>query len=128
MPAIKKEDEKKWINAFGAISGIILGYLTIGLITHLGEWFDLEARVSHFLYVTQGAGIAVGLGSFITILKHKKSFGHLQEVYQELLKVVWPDKDTVLKVTVGIIIGVTIVSGIFVGVDFVFQQALGLIY
>ena len=72
MSAIKKEDEGKWINAFAATSGIILGYLSIALLSQLGEWFDLEARIPHFLYVNQGVGIAVGLGSFITILKHQK--------------------------------------------------------
>ena len=128
MSIIKKEDERKWINSFATISSIILGYLIIRLTTQLGEWFDLEAKIEHFLYVRQGLGIVVGLGVFFTILKNKHSAQHLQEVYAELLKVVWPDKDTVLKVTAGIIIGVSIISGIFVGIDFVFQKALALIY
>ena len=128
MSTIKKEDEKKWINSFAAIASIILGYLLIRLMFQFGEWFDLEARVDHFLYITQGTGVLAGLAAFITILNHKKSSRHLHEVYGELLKVVWPDKDTVVKVTVSIIIGVSIISGIFVGVDFIFQKALELVY
>ena len=125
---LKKEDERKWLNSFAAAVGVVLGYLFIRLLMQLGEWFDLEARIDNFLYIGQVCGIALGLAAFITVLKKRESIQHLKEVYAELLKVVWPDRDTVVKVTIGIVIGVTIVSTIFVGVDFLVQQALGLIY
>ncbi len=128
MSIIKKEDESKWINSFAAVAGIISGYLIIRLAVQFGEWFDLEAKINNFLYIRQGLGIVAGLGIFFTILKNKHSAQHLREVYSELLKVVWPDRDTVLKVTVSIIIGVSIISGIFVGIDFIFQKGLELIY
>ena len=128
MSVVRKENEKKWINAFAAVVGIISGHLSIRFIAQCGDWFDLEAKIDHFLYLGQGLGILVGLGTFLVILKNKQSAQHLKEVYGELLKVVWPDKDTVLKVTVSIIIGVTILSGLFVGVDFLLQKGLELIY
>jgi preprotein translocase subunit SecE len=78
--------------------------------------------------ISQGIGIVVGLTTFIAILKNKNASTHMNEVYAELVKVVWPDKDTVIKVTIGIIIGVSIISSIFVGVDFGFQKILELIY
>ena len=78
--------------------------------------------------VSQGVGIVIGLGTFIAIIKNKNASSHLQEVYDELVKVVWPDRDSVIKVTIGIIIGVSIVSSILVGIDFSFQKILELIY
>ena len=65
---------------------------------------------------------------FIFIQKNHEAVTHLKEVYDELVKVIWPDKDSVVKVTIGIIIAVSIVSGVFVLVDYIVQQLLNLLY
>ena len=128
MSIVRSEDSRKWINSFVAIVSILAGYITIQFMEQLSEWFDLEAKINHFLYVSQGLGIAVGLGTFIGIVKNKNASTHMQEVYDELVKVVWPDRDSVIKVTIGIIIGVAFISSILVGIDFSFQKILELIY
>jgi preprotein translocase subunit SecE len=128
MSIVKAEDGKKWINSFLAITSIFAGYITIKFAGQIGEWFDLEAKVSNFPLVAQAAGIVIGLVTFVFIMKNKNAMGHLTEVYDELVKVIWPDKDSVLKVTVGIVIAVGIVSALFMGVDFVFSKILDLIY
>lgn len=128
MSIIKIEDTKKWINSFVAIISILIGYLVIKFLGQMGEWFDLEAKVKNFLMVSQGAGILIGLGSFLFITKSSKAYGHMTEVYTELTKVVWPERDNVVKSTVGIIIGVSIISGLFVAVDFLFRKLLELAY
>ncbi|MCO4792666.1 MAG: preprotein translocase subunit SecE [Bacteriovoracaceae bacterium] len=128
MSIIKSEDGRKWINSFIAIVSILAGFVTIRFLESMGEMFDLEAKVKYFIMISQGVGILVGLTTFISILKNKTASTHLHEVYGELVKVVWPDKDSVVKVTIGIIIGVSIISSIFVGVDFTFRKILELIY
>lgn len=128
MSIIRSEDGKKWINSFVAICSLLVGFVTIRFVEQLGEWFDLEAKVGNFLAVTQGLGILLGLVTFIATIKNKRAMEHMREVYAELTKVVWPDKDTVLKLTVGVIIGITIISTIFVAVDFIFRKILTLIY
>ncbi|ATH09326.1 preprotein translocase subunit SecE [Halobacteriovorax marinus] len=128
MSFIRVEDGKKWINAFVAIISILAGFVMIRFVGQLGEWFDLEAKISNFLAVSQGLGIVVGLGTFVGILKNKNASTHMQEVYSELVKVVWPDKDSVLKMTVGLVITVSIISGIFVLIDFLFRKVLELLY
>ena len=128
MSIIRSEDGKKWINSFIAIISILSGFITIRFIAQLGEWFDLEAKIGNFLAFNQGMGVLIGVAVFIFIIKNKKASGHLNEVYAELVKVVWPEKDGVLKVTVGIIIGVSIISGLFVLIDYVCQQLLALVY
>jgi preprotein translocase subunit SecE len=128
MSIIKSEDSKKWINAFIAINALLLGYVVIRFIETLGEWFDLEAKIGNFLAFSQGLGVLSGLVAFIVIYKNKKWITYLDEVYGELLKVIWPERDSVVKATIGIIIGVSIASGLFVLVDFIFQKLLGLIY
>lgn len=128
MSIVRKEDGKKWINSFVAVVSIIAGFLTIRFIQQLSEWFDLEAKVNNFLLVSQAIGVAVGLALFIGIFRSKSASSHLSEVYDELVKVVWPDRDTIFKVTIGIVISLAIVSAIFVGVDYLFRAILDLFY
>jgi len=128
MSIVKKEDSKKWINSFVAIISIIAGYLAIRFTLQMSEWFDLEAKVNNFIIISQGIGVVVGLSVFIGIFKSKNTSALLSEVYDELVKVVWPDKDTIFKVTVGIVISLSIVSAIFVGVDYMFRALLDLFY
>ncbi|MDD0854900.1 preprotein translocase subunit SecE [Halobacteriovorax sp. GB3] len=128
MSIVRAEDKKKWINAFVAIMGILTGYITIAFVSKMGEWFDLEAKVPNFLAVTQGAGIVVGLIVFMGVIKNVKASVHMGEVYDELVKVNWADKDAVVKITVGLVIGLSIVSSVFVLVDFTFRKVLNLIF
>lgn len=128
MSIVKAEDGKKWINSFVMIVSILIGYVTIQFVEQLGEWFDLEAKIGNFMALTQGFGIAFGLLVFIGVSKNKKASSHMREVYEELVKVVWADKDAVVKITVGLVIGLSIVSGLFVLIDYFFQTILSLIY
>ena len=128
MSLLKTEDAKKWINAFVAICCIIFCYTVIAFWGQLGEWFDLEARVKHFELIGQAMGIFSALGVFIYLVKNESSATLMQEVYEELTKVVWPTRDTVVRITMIVIVGVSILSSIFVGVDYIFRQLLEQIY
>ncbi len=128
MSIIKSEDGKKWINALIAGCSVLVAFVTIRFIEQLSEWFDLEAKVGNFILFSQGIGILLGVVTFLAIAKNKKAISYMQEVYGELLKVVWPENDGVVKVTVGIVIGVSIVSGLFVLIDFLSKQLLSLVY
>jgi preprotein translocase subunit SecE len=128
MSIVKSEDSKKWINAFKAIISVLVAFVTIRFIETLGEWFELESRVTYFLAFSQGIGVISGLVTFLTISKNESASTHLDEVYAELVKVVWPDKDSVIKVTIGIVIATTFVSGFFVLIDFTFRKLLNLLY
>lgn len=128
MSLLKSEDGQKWINSFVAIISIIVGFISIRLAGQLGEWFDLEAKINNFVLVAQGFGVVMGLAIFVLLVKNKQAVAHMQEVYSELLKVVWPDKDTVVKVTFGIVVALIILSSIFVGVDFLIRKSLELLY
>ena len=128
MSILKSEDAKKWINSFIAICCIILCYAVIAFWGQLGEWFELEAKIKHFEVLGQGVGILSALAAFIFTVRNKGSMTLMQEVYEELTKVVWPDRETVVRITIIVIIGVSILSSIFVGVDYVFRQLLEQIY
>tara|TARA_Y100000296_G_C5034270_1_gene186460 strand:- start:122 stop:508 length:387 start_codon:yes stop_codon:yes gene_type:complete len=128
MSLIKSEDNKKWINFFVMAVSVLCIYLFIRFSAQMGEWFDLEAKIPSFHIVTQVLGIVVGLVIFLTVQKNEKASRHLNEVYAELVKVIWPDSESVAKATVGIVIGLTLLSGLFVGVDYLFRTILNMIY
>lgn len=128
MSIIKAEDSKKWINFFIALISILCGYLTIKFLGQMGEWFDLEARIPYYVGVAQGVGIVIGLTVFLVVKSNAQAREHLDEVYSELVKVIWPDSESVVKSTIGILIGLAILSSVFVGVDYVFRELLNLIY
>lgn len=128
MSIIKSEDSRKWISLLVAIVAAVVGYSVFKFVGQLGNWFDLEAKVSGFHLISQGLGFVAGAGTFAYIMVSKKTFSYLDEVYSELLKVVWPEKDKTTKATVGIAIALVIVAGIFTVVDIVFKKLLHLIY
>lgn len=128
MSIIKSEDSSKWINALVAIAALLSGFIVTKFVDQLGIWFDLEAKISSFSAISQGLGVVTGLVVFVLILKNSKSSTYLQDVYNELLKVVWPSKDTTLKVTMGLVVALAICSGIFVFIDFVFKKILSFVY
>jgi len=128
MSILRKEDSQKWVNAFVAGIAILAGYVTIRFVLQLGEWFDLEAKISQFIIYSQVLGVIVGLVTFMGILKKKPTIDHIYSVYDELTKVVWPDRESVIKVTIAIMIASAIMSGIFVLADLGFQKILELFY
>ena len=70
----------------------------------------------------------MGALTFLLIQRNKAAYNHLNEVYGELVKVVWPEKDSVLKVTIGIVIGLAFVSLILLGVDYACREILEFLY
>ncbi len=128
MSIIRVEDERKWINAFIAVVCILAAFISIRFIGQLGEWFDLESKVQYFNGFVQGFGALIGVSTFIGIRKHKRASQFMSEVYKELVKVIWPDKESVVKLTIGIIIGLIIVCLILGLIDYLTQGALNLFY
>ena len=122
------KNSKKWINSFVAILAVLSAFISIRFFEQLSEWFDLEAQIASFKMLKQIVGILFGVLVFAFTTRNKKAVTHMEEVYSELQKVIWPEKNTVLKLTIGIIIAVSIVSGVFVFLDFIFQKLLELTY
>jgi preprotein translocase subunit SecE len=128
MASIKESDGKKWINATVILGSVLFAFICHAFILQLGDWLDLESKINQFVVVRQGAAILIGLAFWFAITKSSKPRIFLDEVYGELIKVVWPNKDSVVKMALGIMVGVSIFSSIMVLVDLGIQKLLGLIY
>lgn len=127
MSLTAKDDGKKWIQTSIAALCLILVYILIKFFGQMGEWFDLESKIPQFLMVSQLVAVLISLGVFVYIMKNPKTSTFLSDVYQEGIKVVWPDKNETVKHTIGIMIGVTIVGFILGIFDFVATWLLSLI-
>jgi preprotein translocase subunit SecE len=127
MSLLTQENSNKWTKSFFFICAALMGFVSYRFLLQLSDWFDLEAKVQSFIFVAQGVGLAVALGSFLLLLLNKKTEQYINEVYNELLKVVWPDGDSVIKLTFGIFVGLFIVSGILIAFDWVFRLFIDLV-
>lgn len=125
--SVTTENGKKWIQASVAVTCMIVAYIMMSFFAQLGEWFELESKISNFNAIAQVLGGLIGLGTFIYIMKNDKTSSFLYEVYSEVLKVVWPGKEDTNKQTIVIMIGVTIVGFILGFFDVSATWALSLI-
>jgi preprotein translocase subunit SecE len=110
MSSVNKDDGKKWIQTSVAITCMIVGYVLISFFATLGEWFELESKISNFMAISQALSVVIAIGVFAYIMRTPKTSDFLSEVYQEAVKVIWPDKNETVKHTIAIMIGVTIVG------------------
>ncbi len=126
--AVASHDEgKKWIQATVAVVCILVGYVLISFFEKLADWFALESMIPYFFGITQVLSVLIALGAYVTIMKNQNSSDFLANVYQEVLKVVWPDSQQTWRHTFVILIAVTIFGFIFGFFDFGANYLLALV-
>ncbi|MFL5786391.1 MAG: preprotein translocase subunit SecE [Bacteriovoracaceae bacterium] len=118
MSVASNEEGKKWIQASLAITCILLGYILISFFEKLAEWFALETMIPYYFGITQALSVVIAIGTYAYILKTPKSSEFLTNVYEELMKVVWPDSQQTWRHTFVIMVAVTIMGFIFGFFDF----------
>lgn len=128
MSVSSQNEGNKWINAGVAIVSILLAYVFWTFLSQIGEWLELESKIWKFSVLSQVFSGAIGLTAFIIVVTNKKSGPFLTEVYGELIKVVWPDRNQTSKHTVGILIAVTIAGFIFSLFDFSASKLLSFLH
>lgn len=138
MSILKKEDEKRWIGAFIAVSAIIVAYLMTKLLTSVGDTYGLEStfgatsafggKTSLYPLFAKGISVVAGTIFFLIAIKANSVVTYLSEVFTELVKVIWPNPDTVSKLSLGILIAIAIVSTILLMIDKVIHLLVKSIY
>jgi preprotein translocase SecE subunit len=127
MAVTSNDEGKKWIQATVAVVCILTGYVLISFFEKLAEWFPLESVIPYFFIITQVLSVLIALGVFMTLMKNPRSSEFLSHVYQEVMKVVWPDTQQTWRHTFVILIAVTIFGFIFGFFDFGANYLLGLV-
>ena len=127
MAVASNDEGKKWIQATVAVVCILVGYVFISFFEKLAEWFALETMIPYFFGVSQFVSVVGALVIYVAIMKSPKSSDFLMNVYQEILKVVWPDRQQTWRHTFVILIAVTIFGFIFGFFDFGANYLLSLV-
>jgi preprotein translocase subunit SecE len=118
MAVASNEEGKKWIQASLALACILLGYILISFFEKLAEWFTLESKIPYFFGITQAIAVVIAAGTYFYILKNPKTSEFLANVYEEMMKVVWPDSQQTWRHTFVIMVAVTIMGFVFGFFDF----------
>ena len=125
MSVTSENEGRKWIQSAVAVTCIFLSYVIISFLETLSDWFALESKIPFFEVGVTAFGVLAGLIYFILIFKNPKSDSFLKEVYHEVMKVAWPDKDQTWSATIKIMIGVAIMGVVFwffdLGANFLFN-------
>ena len=127
MSVASNEDGKKWIQTTVALTCILLVYVLISFFGKMNEWFHLETMVPFYELITQVLSVIVGAFTAYTILTNPKSSDFLTNVFQEVMKVVWPDSQQTWRHTFVIMVAVTIMGFVFGFFDFAANFLLGLV-
>ncbi len=118
MAVASNEEGKKWIQASLAVVCILLGYVLISFFEKLAEWFALESKIPYFFGITQAFSVVIAAGTYFYILKNPKTSEFLANVYEEMMKVVWPDSQQTWRHTFVIMVAVTVMGFVFGFFDF----------
>lgn len=108
--SVSQQDGKKWIQASVVLFGALMAYVCLAFIEQVNGLWDLEAKVGNFSIFSNVIAFAVGLLSFVIVMKNQKSSTFLEEVYVEFRKVVFPETDSTWRQTFGIMVGVSIIG------------------
>ena len=127
MAVASNDEGKKWIQAAVAVGCILVGYILISFFEKIAEWFALESMIPYFYGITQGVSVIAAIVAYFVIIKNPKSSEFLANVYQEVLKVVWPNTQQTWRHTFVIMVAVTIFGFIFGFFDFGANFLLGLV-
>lgn len=127
MSVASNDEGKKWIQTTVAVTCILLVYVLISFFEKLAEWFALETMIPYYFGISQFVSVLLGLATYIVIFKNSTSSDFLTNVYQEVVKVVWPDKQQTWRHTFVIMVAVTIMGFVFGFFDFGANFLLGLV-
>lgn len=127
MAVASNDEGKKWIQATIAVVCILLGYILVSFFEKLAEWFALETMIPYFFGITQAVSVLIALAAYIVVMKNPVSSDFLTNVYQEIMKVVWPDSQQTWRHTFVILVAVTIFGFIFGFFDFGANYLLSLV-
>jgi preprotein translocase subunit SecE len=120
-------DGRKWINSSVALVCMILGFVLTKFFMQMGAWFDLESKLKFYEAYVKGFSVVASLTVFIYLIKNPKSSMFLNDVYAEMTKVAFPDKNQTVRHTIGIMIGVGIVGFILGFFDFSASYLLSIV-
>lgn len=117
----------KWINTILFLGSVLVGFLFNMLLVKLGTWFEFEAKVPQYKYIQLLASIVVVFGTLFYVKSRTDLMSFFYETFDEMTKVVFPDKNQSFRLSIVIIIAITIIGFILTTFDWVARFVIGMI-
>ena len=117
----------KWINTILFLASALVGFLFNMLLIKLGTWFEFEAKIPQYKYIQLLASIIVVFGTLFYVKSRTDLMTFFYETYDEMTKVVFPDKNQSFRLSIIVIIAITIIGFILTTFDWVARFVIGMI-
>lgn len=117
----------KWINTLLFLGSALVGFLFNILLVKLGTWFEFEAKIPQFKYIQLIASIVVVFATMVYVRSRSDLMTFFYETFDEMTKVVFPDKNQSFRLSIFVIIWVAIIGFILTTFDWIARLVIGMI-
>ncbi len=117
----------KWINTILFLGSVLVGFLFNMLLVKLGTWFEFEAKIPQYKYIQLLVSILVVFGTLFYVKSRTDLMTFFYETFDEMTKVVFPDKNQSFRLSIFVIIAVTVIGFILTTFDWVARFIIGMI-
>ena len=100
----------KWINTILFLLCVLVGFLFNMLLIKLGTWLEFEVKIPQYKYVQLFVSIIVVFGTLFYVKSRSDLMAFFYETFDEMTKVVFPGKNQSFRLSIFIIIAVTIIG------------------
>lgn len=121
------ESNQKWVNlSFLAGAGLI-GFVVFLLASRAAAALDFDGRFGHLESSIKIGAVVVGALCFLLLYRSKSATLYMDEVFIELNKVTWPQREETTKGTIAVLIAVTVMGFMFGLVDWLWSHIVNVI-
>lgn len=117
----------KWINTILFLASAIVGLIFHKLFIKLGLWFEFEAKIPQYKYLQLFASLVVVFVTMVYVRSRSDLMSFFYETFDEMTKVVFPDKNQSFRLSIFVIIWVTIIGFILTTFDLIARFIIGMI-
>lgn len=121
------ENNQKWVNLSFLAASALTAFVIFLLASRASAALDFDGRVQNLATILRLGAIVVGAVCFFVLYKNKTANLFMDEVFIELGKVTWPQREETFKATIAVLIAVTIMGFMFGVVDWVWSRLVNFI-
>lgn len=114
---LKKNEEQfvdhpgtKWVTVAVFFVCCVVAFSTSLFLQTLSVWFELESKINSFQYISFLLSGAVGIASWFIIKNQNDWMKFLYETTEEMSKLAVPDKNLTFKMSLVVIVAVSIIG------------------
>lgn len=117
----------KWINTLLFLGSVLVGFMFNMMLVKFGAWFEFEARIPQYKYIQLLASIVVVFATMVYVRSRSDLMTFFYQTFDEMTKVVFPDKNQSFRLSLFVILWVTVIGFVLTIFDWIARLVIGLI-